>query len=66
MAEPKDEEKKRNWFRAMDKDGDGEITMAEQIMTWENMGAQEMENIDMIHPMTLKWDTVRTKMGSSI
>merc|ERR1719500_1708318 len=34
MTTPKDEEKKRNWFRAMDKDGDGEITMAEQIMTW--------------------------------
>jgi len=56
MTTPKDEEKKRNWFRAMDKDGDGEITMAEQIMTWRNMGADEMANIDLIHPMTLKWD----------
>ena len=28
----------------------------EQIMTWRNMGADEMANIDLIHPMTLKWD----------
>ena len=54
---PKDDEKKVNWFRAMDKDGNGEITMAEQIMTWEGLGAHEMANIDMIHPMTMKWDT---------
>ena len=56
MAEPKDEEKKRNWFRALDKDGDGEITMAAQIMTWENLGAHEMANIELIHPETMKWD----------
>ena len=54
---PKDDEKKVNWFRAMDKDGNGEITMAEQIMTWEGLGAHEMANIDMIHPLTMKWDT---------
>ena len=57
MMAPKDDEKKVNWFRAMDKDGNGEITMAEQIMTWEGLGAHEMANIDMIHPMTMKWDT---------
>jgi len=56
LIEPKDDEKKINWFRAIDKDGNGEITIAEQIMTWESMGAHEMANIDMIHPMTLKWD----------
>merc|ERR1712117_252492 len=53
----KHDEKKVNWFRAMDKDGNGEITTAEQIMTWEVLGAHEMANIDMIHPMTMKWDT---------
>ena len=56
MMAPKDEEKKRNWFRAIDKDGDGQITMAEQIMTWENIGGHEMANIEMIHPRTMKWD----------
>ena len=56
MMAPKDEEKKRNWFRAIDKDGDGQITMAEQIMTWENIGGHEMANIEMIHPWTMKWD----------
>jgi len=56
MSAPKDEEKKRNWFRALDKDGDGEITMAEQIMAWDNLDAPEMADIEVIHPETLKWD----------
>jgi len=64
MSQPKDEEKKRNWFRALDKDGDGEITMAEQRMTWENMGAHEMANIEMIKDWTAKWDANKNGMFS--
>ena len=40
----------------MDKDGDGEVTMAEQMMAWEALGGKEM-NIDLIHQETMKWDT---------
>lgn len=55
-TQDKDEEIKRNWFRAIDKDGDGEITIAEQIMTWEALGAHEMADIELIRPETAKWD----------
>jgi len=56
LTDPKDEERKRNFFQAIDKDGDGEITMAEQMMAWEALGGKEM-NIDLIHQETMKWDT---------
>ena len=56
MANPKSEEKKMNWFRALDKDGNGEITMAEMQMTWANLGADELADIDMIRGHTAKWD----------
>ena len=56
MTDPKDEERKRNFFQAIDKDGDGEITMAEQTMAWEALGGMEM-NIDLIEQETMKWDT---------
>ena len=56
MANPKSEEKKMNWFRAFDKDGNGEITMAEMQMTWANLGADELADIDMIRGHTAKWD----------
>ena len=55
-TQAKDEEMKRNWFRAIDKDGDGEITIAEQIMVWEALGAHEMADIELIRPETAKWD----------
>ena len=56
MTDPKDEDRKRNFFQAIDKDGDGEITMAEQMMAWEALGGMEM-NIDLIEQETMKWDT---------
>ena len=56
MTDPKDEDRKRNFFQAIDKDGDGEITMAEQKMAWEALGGMEM-NIDLIEQETMKWDT---------
>ena len=57
MMQPKDEEKKLNWFRAMDKDGEGEITMAEQKLTWENLGGHEMAHIELIRAHTMMWDS---------
>ena len=48
MTTPKDEEKKRNWFRAMDKDGDGEISMAEQA--WLPVGYSQIFRLSVFGP----------------